>query len=70
MYTLVLNTGMNARRFNEVSDKLERVQRIFTGRLFGICSLFADDANISQSYRNTTERNILQSGLFDLYDWT
>ena len=34
------------------------------------CSLFADNANISLSYRNTTERNILQSGLNDLYDWT
>ena len=37
------------------------------------CSLFADDAKISLSYRNTieyTERNILQSGLNDLYDWT
>ena len=41
---------------------------IFTSQL--ICSLFADDANISLSYRNTTERNILQSGLNDLYDWT
>ena len=31
---------------------------------------FADDANISLSYRNTSEHNILQSGLNDLYDWT
>ena len=41
---------------------------IFSSQL--ICSLFADDAKISLSYRNTTERNILQSGLNDLYDWT
>ena len=32
------------------------------------CSLFADSSNISLSYRNTTERNILQSRLSDLYD--
>ena len=37
--------------------------------LIKLCS-FADDVKISLSYRNTTERNILQSGLNDLYDWT
>ena len=41
---------------------------IFSSQL--TCSLFADDAKISLSYRNTTERNILQSRLNDLYDWT
>ena len=41
---------------------------IFSSQL--TCYLFADDANISLSYRNTTERNILQSGLSDLYDLT
>ena len=41
---------------------------IFTSQL--TCSLFTDDAKISLSYRNTTERNILLSGLNDLYDWT
>ena len=40
---------------------------IFSSQL--ICSLFDDDAKFSLSYRNTTERNILQSGLSDLYDW-
>ena len=34
------------------------------------CSLFADSANISLSYRNNTERNILQSGPSELYNWT
>ena len=41
---------------------------IFSSQL--TCSLFSDDAKISLLYRNTTERNILQSGLNDLYDWT
>ena len=41
---------------------------IFSSQL--TCSIFAYDAKISLSYMNTTERNILQSGLNDLYDWT
>ena len=32
-------------------------------------SLFDDDAKISLSYTNNTERSILQSWLNDLYDW-
>ena len=41
---------------------------IFSSQI--ICFLFAYDANIFLSYRNTIERNILQSGQSDLYDWT
>ena len=33
------------------------------------CSLFADDAKISLSYRNYSERNIIQLSLSNLYDW-
>ena len=44
------------------------IPSIFSSQL--TFSLFTDDAKISLSYRNTTERNILQSGLNDLYDWT
>ena len=41
---------------------------IFSSQL--TCSLFDDDDKISLYYRNTTERNILQSGLNDLYNVT
>ena len=41
---------------------------IFSSQL--TCPLFADDAKIYLSYRNTTECNNHQSGLNDLYDRT
>ena len=33
--TNVRNPGLKARRYNGLADKLERVQRLFTRRLFG-----------------------------------
>ena len=37
--TTVWNPGLKARRYNGLSDKIERVQRVFTRILFGRCGL-------------------------------
>ena len=37
--TTVWNPGLKARCYNGLTDKLERVQRLFTRRLFGTCRL-------------------------------
>ena len=45
--TTVWNPGLKARRYNGLADKIERVRRVFTRRLFGRCGL----AYISYSER-------------------
>ena len=37
--TTVWNPGLKAICYNELTDKLESVQRLFTRRLFGTCGL-------------------------------
>ena len=37
--TTVWNLGLKARLYNDLTDKIERVQRVFTRRLFGRCGL-------------------------------
>ena len=37
--TTVWNPGLKSRRYNGLTDKLERVQRLFTRRQFGTCRL-------------------------------
>ena len=47
------NPGLKARRYNGLTDKLERVQRLFTRRLFGTCRLQYTTYNERLNYLGT-----------------